>query len=380
MIHFGKLLLATALFAGGASHAQEIPMNAGDGMGDHIASQVVNMNGFNITNLSDPFFEGDAVTLRYFNEHAQWSHEATQDINLNGFAISGVSDIFLGEGTLHGGVLAAPVIAGPQITGGTISAATIKSPTISVPEVTGGTFESAILSSPVIDNATLIGGEISDTELRDNRIVGATFSGDMIFTTKIDLQGNHLKDARIENGSAVSDIEMSGNLITGLGDAAGDTDAMSQQATRVMIKTFIAEFREEMASDQGAEAPDKADASITEDAPEDDVVVLAPEALSVDEALVVMASVFRDAPGKSQILGNLSGSDSLSALNGIDAVIYRGDGDVILAGIDPESIPDELAFMVSGDADKSIDYVQMIGPMLSVIQHLDRRIRVLEGR
>lgn len=47
--------VASSPFAPPQAGQVQPPSAGGDNLGDHIATQVLNMNGLNITNLNDPF-------------------------------------------------------------------------------------------------------------------------------------------------------------------------------------------------------------------------------------------------------------------------------------------------------------------------------------
>lgn len=361
--------LIMGMAASTASLAQEAntPFATQGGLGDHIASRVLNMNGYNITNLNEPFFEADAVTLGYFNRNSGWNHVATRDMDFGGFNMGNIGDITLDGSTLNGGSFEAPAISHPKITGGTFSGISMRNVSIEVPRVTGGTFEAPAILSPTINNASISGGDISNSNLSDVKISGP--------------------------------VILDGGRITGLPAPEGDTDAMSLSETRKLIDESMTEIEVIVSGLQGQAAsvstPSSSDESVysspsvTAAVPElNDIIAgldLLPGDLEIEGTLVVRGGIsgvapqFRAAPSDEEVLGTLDGRDVLGSLKKMDAVIYNLPESGLVAGIDPATIPHELSFIKKdGDVFSGIDYVMLIGPMIETITYMDTRISELE--
>ena len=353
---------------------------AGDDMGDHIADRVLNMNGFNITNLEDPFFEGDAVTLGYFNAHNGWSHSADQDIDMGGFGLLNIGRLDLDDATLSGG-------------------------RYEESDITTAMIGDSTMTNSIITRATIDGSKLTEP-----RLSGAILSG----------------MTRIEGG-----VDMTGNALTGLADATAETDAMTMRATRAMIDEKIAggaasaDMDEVLARISDLEKAVPAAGTVEEisgqveamaarvpeagaieavmdqvdtlekrlgDAATSEAVAALETALGDIEARLATGlprdaetSRFRPTPELADALGRLTGEDALRAISAIDAMVYNlpDDGGVAV-GIAPGSIPPELRFLVRkyGEGDsytaRGVDYAQMIGPMVAAIRTLSERVEILE--
>jgi hypothetical protein len=388
-------------------------------LGNHIAARVLNMNGYNITNLGDPFFEGDAVTLGYFQRNIGWDHIGKKDVDMGGFSLGNISKITLNEGTVLGGVFDAPAITHPKITGGVVSGISLKNSSIEVPMVTGGTFKSPALIGPTIDRASLTGGDISNAEVSGGSITGSEileskFSDGLIENAKImgdtTVEGSlDLSGAEI-TGSLSGNLDMGDNRITSVGDATDDTDAMNMRSTRTLIEEEVADLTAVLEGMRSAiENGDPVDVVTVIEKPvtitmADPVVVPSPldieevsrklrsvsgdfmvsGSLTASGSLNGVTSQFRPTPSAADSLGRITGSDAMDSLRKIHSVVYNLPEGGLAIGIDPMTIPQEMEFVkraaTTDDTFESVDYAQMIGPMLAAIQNMDGRIEELERR
>ena len=91
----------------------------------------------------------------------------------------------------------------------------------------------------------------------------------------------------------------------------------------------------------------------------------------------------RPTPTRENAKGVLDGGDVLVALHEMDTIVYSLSEGKYAIGIDPDTIPAGMDFIVQkgkgGDESDSIDYAQMIGPLVATIRHMDERIRALES-
>jgi hypothetical protein len=106
--------------------------------------------------------------------------------------------------------------------------------------------------------------------------------------------------------------------------------------------------------------------------------------LNISGGLNGVTSQFRPTPSSEDALGRLTGSDAMDSLREIRSVVYDLPEGGLATGIDPSTIPPQLEFMKRTSESEgtfdSVDYAQMIGPMMAAIQYLDGRIEKLEGR
>ena len=405
----GCLLLSLAAGAASAQSAAS-PFSPADGLGDHIASRVLNMNGYNITNLKDPFFEGDAVTLGYFNRHNEWDHRATRDVDFGGNSLGNIGEMVLDGTLMRGGAFEAPALENPLITGGTLSGISMRNAAISVPHVTGGTFEGPVMLAPTLDQATMTNSTLDSVKITVAEIDGLTVTGD---------------------------IALKGGRLTGLGAPTTDSDAMTRAATREMIQSNVGRLQEQIDDLAAAAAmvavnPGAAVAPIVEIEAEEEVALLRPwpkaddvvggrlgkgllalaaregvwdggidvqvlassigtlpDGLNVDGSMHVFGNIyggeaqFRPAPFGEDALGVLGGADVLEAFASIDAVVYRLPDGNLAAGIDTDTLPESLGFMkrsyVGANGNDGLDYAQLIGPMIATINQLNARVEALEA-
>jgi hypothetical protein len=359
------------------------PFAVQGGLGDHVAARVLNMNGYNITNLADPFFEGDAVTLGYLNRNAGWDHQVTQDVDFGGFKMLNIGDVILDGSKVYGGSFEAPAISHPEITGGTLSGISMRNAAIEVPRVTGGTFEAPALLNPSIDKATITNGEMTGTALVDGALTGGTATG-----TTFD-------EVSISSATVTGDITFDGGRLTGIADPQEEGDVMTLSATQALIEDLSAEIQEKfdglvVTAAEQSEGDDTSAVSVSVDPvhaalSQMEDVLDGLDSLSgdlrIDGVITGSHAQYRPTPSGDEALGVLAGSDILSALSEVDAIVYKLPGGALAAGIDPETIPAEMAFVLKaadgGDFD-SIDYTQLIGPMIATIQNMDARIKALE--
>ena len=79
----------------------------------------------------------------------------------------------------------------------------------------------------------------------------------------------------------------------------------------------------------------------------------------------------------------MGGGDVLDALRGMNTIVYTLSGGKYAIGIDPDTIPEGMNFIIhkkeNDEKLDSIDYSQMIGPLVATLQHMDARIRALEA-
>ncbi len=75
----------------------------GDNLGDHTATQDLNMGGFPVVNVAEPFDSSDVTTKNYvdnaidglsFEGDNLGDHTATQDLNMGGFPVVNVAEPF----------------------------------------------------------------------------------------------------------------------------------------------------------------------------------------------------------------------------------------------------------------------------------------------
>ena len=389
--------------ASGAARAQEnnSPFTARSGLGDHIASRVLNMNGYNITNLADPFFEADAVTLGYLNRHSGWDHKAVGDVDFGGNALGNIGGITLDGATVQGGTFDAPAIRHPEITGGTISGISLSNAAIKVPRVTGGSFDAPALLAASIDGATITGSEINEATLRDPTVSGGDLENVSIAAGEaegISLNGEtRVTGTLVLDGVRVSgDMTLDAGRIVGLADAENDLDAMNKRTTLRMIDESLSEIRNIVGGPRPVQSAPPADEGTNP------VAVIPPAReplqnighisgdLTVDGNLNIAgliaggAAQYRPTPIVADALGYLDGADTLDALLDMKALVYNLPDGTLAAGVDPGTIPQRMEFIIrpveSGSGGASIDYIQMIGPMVAAIQLMDRRIAELEAR
>ena len=369
--YFISGLMAFGLFASGVM-AQQAAEEASDGSsvvqdglipGNHVARTVLNMNGYNITNLADPFFGNDAVNLKYFQENSKWNHIATDNMNFGGFDMKNIGDVTFDGSTLHGGTLDAVAINHPEITGGSLSGSSMRDSTLEAPEITGGTFESPAIVGPSIDGAIM-----TNTRISDMTVTGT--------------------------------VMLEGGRITGLLNPENDQDAMNRQATENLVNKSVARL-ETMINELKIEksvippVPDVDDQkaarrflkSNEEALPEFDVEarVLALE-LMLEEIMAknhAVSTQYRPTPVAKNALGILGGSDIIAALREMNVIVYNLPQGGLATGIAPETIPSGMSFILRPGVDEneldSIDYVQLIGPLIATIQYLDARIQILEA-
>lgn len=382
-------LLIGMIATGAVAQDATTPFAAQSGLGDHIASRVLNMNGYNITNLNDPFFEGDAVTLGYFNRNSGWNHKATADMDFGGFDMINIGDVTLDGSTLRGGTFEATALTHPKITGGSFSGISMRNAAIEVPRVTGGTFEAPALLSPSIDKASLTGGEMVSSQFTEGTVTDSDISGGTITSSE-------LLDVSISGAKITDDVVFEGARLTGLSDPEDDSDAMSLAATKSLIAeqiSYLEAVIEGLKVVQPAAPSDGDEEQAVAPALPDFGKIIAgldsiPGDVTIDGALVIDGSLsgvvaqYRPTPTKEDALGVLDGSDILSSLRSMDAVVYNLPGGGLAAGIDPETVPAEMSFILKGadDGYDSIDYTQMIGPMIATIKHMDARIQELEAK
>jgi len=415
----------------------------GDDLGSHIAGQVLNMNGYNITNLKDPFFEGDAVTLDYFNKNNGWDQIADGDIDMSGFTLKNLGDLDMEGRKIHDGALDNAKVVNSTLSNSIITKSTIDSSEISNPQVQGGvmteptlrgaeiiggtarglTLSELILDAPEITGAVLNGGEMVDATLDAPVLHQPTINGGVLSQTST-VDATH-KDSTFQGDTLIEGgVDVTGNRITGAGDAAEDTDVMNLRSTRAMIEDFIANMEAPPAVEVAVEKPAAAPAltldmtalSITDismGSPVEDEVAVEVEVsaendlslltktengfdlpgdlhvsgnLVVSGALMNVPAIYRPTPSKEDALGLLDGADTISALSNIAAMVYNLPDGGLAMGIDPGTIPAEMGFVMKagvgddGAKNESIDYVQLISPMIAAIQTMDARITELEAQ
>jgi uncharacterized protein YjbI with pentapeptide repeats len=402
--------------------ATQTPSAGGDDLGNHIATRVLNMNGLNITNVADPFFEGDAVSLSYFNEHNGWSHKADKDIDMSGFGLLNVGSIDLKKATLEGGAYRKSDIATSTISDSTITNSIITRATIDKSEFTSPILNDAELKAPAINGMTAKGGTISDMEIRDSRlsnvdidgltvtgfkttaaelekaklkapeVTGGTvdkakltdstlsgktvFDGEVIFSEGVAFNLGAASADTLEVGTLVlsEPLQMSGKGVTGLPDAKSDTDAVNLRTAERLIEDRLS------GANSGLEEIETLNARI------DDLIEQQKAAAEEETTSEVALTSFRPTPPLSDALGQLMADDAAQAISKVKSIVYELPEGGFAVGVDPESIPPELRFVVRKNSDggffagASVDYAQMIGPMVAAIQHLSAQVEDLETR
>ena len=219
------------------SSGVENPLARYDSLGDHTATRVLNMNGYNITNLREPFYNGDAVTLEYLERNSGWVHIentenpdqsgkiiATRDMDFDGF------DVTLDGSTLHGGTLEATALSHPEITGGNLSGISMRNSAIEIPQVIGGTFNAPVLLGPTIDKAMVTNSDMT----------GSRFKGDI---TESEISASILSDVTL-----TGTVSVEGGRITDLPSPNEDGDAMSRKATGDLVDDRLARLEDVIAS------------------------------------------------------------------------------------------------------------------------------------
>jgi uncharacterized protein YjbI with pentapeptide repeats len=444
-----------------AQPAQRAAVPVGDNLGDHIATRVLNMNGYNITNLKDPFFEGDAVTLDYFNKNNGWDQNATGDIDMSGFTLKNLGSLDMQGGLILDSALDDAKIVNSTLTNTIITKSTIDNSELTNLQVVGGKAEDFVLSNPEISGGTARGLTLSDATIENPTFSNGVLTGSELIDATLDapilqyptINGGVLSqtatvDATHKNSTFQGEtvikgqVNLSDNRITGAGDAAEDSDVMNLRSTKALIEEFMAGMEttqsvelsvEDAPADEpmvevpvdtavvideervlsivekymsGLEIPAAADPAAVELAQSMDGLFNAGVArvtatdsgakvagdlnvrghLTIEGTLDGIAAMYRPTPDRMASLGLLDGADATSALSDIATIVYNlPDGDLAM-GIDPGTIPAEMSFVMKGgvDADdvesKSIDYVQMIAPMISAIQSMDARITELEAQ
>jgi len=280
----------------------------GDNLGDHIATRVLNMNGYNITNLKDPFFEGDAVTLDYFNKNNGWDQKATGDIDMSGFTLKNLGAMDMGGQVILDSALDDAKIVNSTLTNTIITKSTIDNSEMTNLQVVGGKADDFVLNNPEISGGTSVGLSLSDAIIENPTLSQGVSTGIELIDATLDapilqhptvnggvLSGTATVDAIHKNstfqGETVIEghVDLTDNRITGAADAAEDTDVMNLRSTKALIEEFLiameAEKPEELpAQDSAVEVPT-------------DVVIDEDRILSIVETYM---SNFKNAPALDQ--------------------------------------------------------------------------------
>ena len=275
----GIFCLAVGLSASGSAAQQQNttspepaprinPFGTGDNLGNHIATETLNMNGHNVVNLRDPYFQGDAVNLGYLERNMGWNHVANPDRQSNPNRQSGTDgnsgangnfsanstfganrnsgadgnsgkthiatgamdfggfDVFLDDSTVYGGTLKATALSQVEITGGSLTGISMRNSAIEIPHVTGGTFNAPALLGPVMDQAVLTNSEMT----------GSRFSGEITGST---LSDNTLSDNTLLNTTVTGTLSVQNGRITGLPAPVSDDDAMNRRATEQLVDNRV---------------------------------------------------------------------------------------------------------------------------------------------
>ncbi len=420
---------------------------SGDEMGNHIASQVLNMNGYNITNVKDPFFESDAVNLDYFNKNNGWDHKAIGDIDMSGFTLKNMGALDMGgrlildsalddakvvNSTLTNSIITKSTIDNSEMTniqvdGGTLDAVTINDAVVFGPRLTGGTAKALTLAEPNIEAPMVSGGVITGSELvdvtLDAPILNQPTVNGGVFSQAATVDATHQNSTFQGNTVVEGGMDLTDNRITGAADATDDTDVMNLRSTRALFEELVANIElpdapapvvvVEAAPVDPVEAVEVEDLVVTAE-PREPISELEIEALKlslaslyneglarvsateagahvagdlhVEGTLKGVAAMYRPTPQREDALGLLDGGDATSALSGIAGMVYHLPNGNLAMGIDPGTIPAEMSFVmkagenVDGAKNQSIDYIQMIAPMIAAIQTMDARITSLEAQ
>ena len=266
----GIFCLAVGLSASGSAAQQQNttspepaprinPFGTGDNLGNHIATETLNMNGHNVVNVRDPYFQGDAVNLGYLERNMGWNHVANPDRQSNpnrqsspnrqsgtdrnfganstfganrnsgadgnsgkthiatGAMDFGGFDVFLDDSTVYGGTLEATALSQVEITGGSLSGISMRNSVIEIPHVTGETFNAPALLGPVMNQVVLTNSEMTGSRFSD------------------EITGSTLSDNTLLSMTVTGTLSVRNERITGLPASVSDEDAMNRRATEQLV-------------------------------------------------------------------------------------------------------------------------------------------------
>lgn len=472
---------------------------SGDGLGDGVAYDVLNMNGHPVTNLPDPFFEGDAVPLGYLNRHLR----KMDDGSITGSAISDstLTNVIVTNSQVKGGTFSGEIseskiksadIEGSVFTGGEISGAdmsggSLKNAELSDVSISGATLDGPVMTAPTLEEPSVKGGQfaapaIGNAVLRETTLEGRTaIKGRVLFEEPVTFS-KPVASMTLIKPSLEGDISLENARLTNVPDANEAGDPVNLTTAERLIAEALADFRETLpqaaeswtetspedegageAADEEAEATagevtppqtlrverylkdhysdneaarfgDDGNATLSWESQRSAFVLSAKKKgapflfsatsldgdlkpaieVTADEGVTIYASgerrlkvtplgaeitgdlvlsgqmtgysaQYRQTPDGDAALGSLLGEDILPALSSIEAIVYRLPAGGLAIGIDPETVPEEMSFLMkteelgSGETLYSIDYTQLIGPMAVAMTEMQKEIEALKA-
>lgn len=236
---------------------------AGDDLGSHKATQGVNMSGFKISNVSNPVNAKDAVNLETLDSKIAaasaaggddlGNHKAAQNIDAAGFKLINVADPALPTEAVNLRTLDSKITASGGDNMGdhtatqdldmasfNINDANIQSPNIfwgqaQDLELTRGKLNDMFGDNNEFWNTTSYQSSINDATINNSNINAphvslltandlTTFNGWTVWNNTIDMQGNHIKNAKIGD---MLDMDMS--PLVNVPDPVNPLDAVNLQ-------------------------------------------------------------------------------------------------------------------------------------------------------
>lgn len=326
-----------------------------DNLGDHIARDVLNMNGLNITNLKDPVFEEDAAN-RKFVEDAIREAMVLTEAKINGK---------LGEDAFN------------QMLGDLEDRLKEQFKTAEYPktvELNKGEIGFAKIQTLNVEKALNLGGArltgVPDAQV-DGDAVSLSVAKDLLKDERAAL----LKEvAAAEKRITESARSWAQDQMTGVSEDLGEVEDQIE-ARLSEIDGILTDLQRAIAL-QVSEAPIGASA-LAEAITLDPAVAKLDRALNINGRIEGFSAQYRST--SNQIVGNLSGADSINAIRALEPVAYSmPDHDGFLLGVDPSSIPGQFDYIRHPDRMEMVDYTQLIAPLIASIQVLDRRVQRIE--